>query len=130
MAHYKEVLEATIPGSAEHLADHVSIFHTRSSDQPTTSLEVTAMAWLRQNPVLGHLHEIAAYGRAMKPYMGGTRDSILLTAMATGNRISDEAFRWMARWETLRELSKLTSIPQESWAEAMEKLTTLDENLE
>ena len=129
MAHYKEVLEVTVPGSTEHLADHVSIFHAKSSDRPTTSLEVTAMAWLRQDPVLSHLREIAAYGRAMRPYMDGTRSSVLFTAMATSNRLSDEAFRWMDQWKTLSELSKLTSIPQESWTEAMEKLATLDENL-
>jgi hypothetical protein len=61
--------------------------------------------------------------------MAYSRDEILLTSIAHLRDVSDDAFRWMDQWKTLRDLGNLTSIPQESWAEAMEKLTTLDENL-
>lgn len=129
LAHYSEVIGATLPGSAEHLAGHVTIFHTKGTGRPTTSLEVTARAWLRQDLIRNRLREIATYARAMKPYMGRSRDDILLASIASLRRVSDDAFRWMDQWETLCSLSKLISIPQESWTEATEKLATLDENL-
>lgn len=129
LAHYSEVIEATLSGSAEHLAGHTTIFHTKGTNRPTTSLEVTARAWLQQDLIRNRLMEIAAYARAMKPYMGRSRDEILMTSIASLQRVSDDAFRWMDQWKTLRDLGNLTSIPQESWAEAMEKLATLDENL-
>ncbi len=130
LAHYSEVIEATLPGSAEHLADYVTIFHTKGTNRPTTSLEVTARAWLQQDLIRSRLREIAEYARSMQPYMGRSRDEILLISITSLECVSDDAFRWMDQWKTLHDLGNLHSIPQESWTEAMNKLATLDENLD